>query len=143
DDDVRVRQIGDTEVADRPGGLLGEVGVRVGGTRGIARGGLCQTADVVRVINPDPAELVLRVRDEVLGAARVGLVVLGLNAGPAGTAHLRDEVGHPLAGTVGIARERGARRAFGDRFAATRAAGREGSLLAPAPVDDVDLRRGL
>ena len=143
DHDVRVRQVGDAEVADRPGSLLREVRVGVRRTRRVARGGLRKPGDVVRVIDPDPAELVLRVGDEVLGAARVGLVVLGLDARPVSPAHLRDEVGHPLAGAVGIAGERRARRPLGDRLARARAAGSESALLAPAPVDDVDLRRGL
>ncbi len=92
------------------------------GTGRVARGRLRQAADVVRVVDPDPAELVLRVGDEVLGAAGVGLVVLGLHAGPIGAAHLSDEVGHALAGAVGIAGERRAGRSFGDRLARARAA---------------------
>ncbi len=116
--DLRVVEVGDPEVGDRALCLLGEL----------------EAADVVvdrvRVVVPDAPEHVRRVLDvDVLAVD--GLVVLRLHAGPRRPAHRLDERRHPGGRAVRVV----------GRLAGRRVVERAG--LAPAPEDEVDLRRHL
>ena len=147
DDEVRVAQIGDVEMGGRARGFCGEVRVGVARTGRVARRRLRQAADRVGVVDPDARQLIGRVGDVLVERLSGGvvdrLVVLRLRPGPLRAAELTDPVSHVLAGVIGVALQRRGRRALDDLLGAARLARGECALLTPAPIDDVDVRRGL